>query len=905
MSGERGELAQGYSGKDWDARGAPARLADTASRKAERVRSLLAVRTASPSQTPIERRGVGVPTAVRFATTADPTAWTTIGAGRPLVDALLDAVADGMDRMALGWPERPGSAFTLAALALRDARSSGHLAHATLAVWPWRGGLTRAARSILVHPGDVATAAARAVTDWENEVAWTRDGLAHRSLDMLELRLRDLVSQNAPPRTRGRSAGIDVVVRSPTLLETTVTFPPPPEQPGATFAADPDQILRRVRDHTHIGDSGGALDRYLDDDGDPLRTPFGVFGVPPLPTREALRRLLAHPRFAARGLDAIVVDLTRNGRSEISEAWGARLEILLSALVHVPGRRPPVFALCEDAFTLKRATGALRAASGQTKPRRRPPREVGAFLSEPGMLGVPAELPAKLPPITFQADIKDASLAVIRRDLVTLGRRMHEDGDGVGIRGVSEVLSFLRRAASLPIGLDEARSVVDVLYDGDDDVDASVRAMFRPMMALAPLAAAADLSPAFAGEARRLIDVMSAKFDTWAGETPVSAKLTELLADETWNRPTTLVTLPGRRVADILAGSDRAVGWQCRIGDHRMLSAGGAASFERLVVVGPTPQAVRALLVAAASPERVLLLGDAAGVALLAGELAPLDRIPAFAAVAERARALGTALRRGGADERIDIAEAEFKLAAIPTETEIDLTHEGGAYHGDLVMLSTARGRRIAYRPNSDVLVFSAGEVRPFERVAAREVQCGQDVLVLDATVREPIRRALAASRKSTEHLALYHAAIGRIRDGTDGVGVANKARTILCRMRGIDPSVDDREIPNISRWLNADLAPDTGQGTRQPRAARDWPRFRLFMRSVGVDDATAELYWRGAIVPTRSYRSQEGHQFNQRVVQFVLDPEGVAAGGGGGAPCRGSGNSSSTRWTRSWRLNG
>ena len=904
MSGERGELARGYSGKDWDARGAPARLADTASRKAERVRSLLAVRTASPSQTPIERRGVGVPTAVRFATTADPTAWTTIGAGRPLVDALLDAVADGMDRMALGWPERPGSAFTLAALALRDARSSGRLAHATLAVWPWRGGSTRAARSILVHPADVATAAARAVTDWENEVAWTRDGLAHRSLDMLELRLRDLVSQNAPPRTRGRSAGIDVVVRSPTLLETTVTFPPP-EQPGATFAADPDQILRRVRDHTHIGYSGGALDRYLDDDGDPLQTPFGVFGVPPLPTREALRRLLAHPRFAARGLDVIVVDLTRNGRSEISEAWGARLEILLSALADVPGRRPPVFALCEDAFTLKRATGALRAASAQAKPRRRPSREVGAFLSEPGMLGVPAELPAKLPPITFQADIKDASLAVIRRDLVTLGRRMREDGDGVGTRGVSEVLSFLRRAASLPIGLDEARSVVDVLYDGDDDVDASVRAMFRPMMALAPLAAAADLSPAFAREARRLIDVMSAKFDTWAGETPVSAKLTELLAEETWNRPTTLVTLPGRCVADILSGSDRAVGWQCRIGDHRMLSAGGGASFERLVVVGPTPQAVRALLVTAASPERVLLLGDAAGVALLAGELAPLDRIPAFAAVAERARALGTALRRGGADERIDIAEAEFKLAAIPTETEIDLTREGGAYHGDLVMLSTARGRRIAYRPNSDVLVFSAGEVRPFERVAAREVQCGQDVLVLDATVREPIRRALAASRKSTEHLALYHAAIGRIRDGTDGVGVANKARTILSRMRGIDPSVDDREIPNISRWLNADLAPDTRQGTRnRAPLATGRASASSCARSAST---TRRPNSTGAARSCRRARTDRRRATSSTSAwcSSCSTPKASRREGRVGAPCRGSGNSSSTRWTRSWRLNG
>jgi len=128
-------------------------------------------------------------------------------------------------------------------------------------------------------------------------------------------------------------------VRSPTLLETTVTFPPPKEA-GATYALDSDQVLRRVRDHTHIGDSGGALDRYFEHVGDPLHTPFGVFGVPPLQNREALTRLLAHPRFAARGLDAIIVDLTRNGRSDISEVWEARLRILLSALADVPGRHP-------------------------------------------------------------------------------------------------------------------------------------------------------------------------------------------------------------------------------------------------------------------------------------------------------------------------------------------------------------------------------------------------------------------------------------------------------------------------------------------------------------------------------------------------------------------------------------
>jgi hypothetical protein len=38
-------------------------------------------------------------------------------------------------------------------------------------------------------------------------------------------------------------------------------------------------------------------------------------------------------------------------------------------------------------------------------------------------------------------------------------------------------------------------------------------------------------------------------------------------------------------------------------------------------------------------------------------------------------------------------------------------------------------------------------------------------------------------------------------------------------------------------------------------------------------------MYWRAAIVPARSYRAHEGYLFNQRVVQFVLDPEGTSAG--------------------------
>mgnify|MGYP001552292380 CR=1 FL=1 len=50
-------------------------------------------------------------------------------------------------------------------------------------------------------------------------------------------------------------------------------------------------------------------------------------------------------------------------------------------------------------------------------------------------------------------------------------------------------------------------------------------------------------------------------------------------------------------------------------------------------------------------------------------------------------------------------------------------------------------------------------------------------------------------------------------------------------------------------------------------------------MQVNGVEEILARSYWDFAIKLTRAYRMQEGHVFNERVVQFVLDPEGSAKG--------------------------
>lgn len=834
-------------------------------------------RRASEASLRLTRPGISTPSPMRYASTGSPSDWVRADRGRGIIDGILDAIEDGADRVILAWSNRPGGGFAAAAVAMREARSSGRLAHAAIGLWPWRNGATWAARSVLVNPEDVLQAARRAIDEIQHGANWAKTTWAQESLCLLEMRLRDLLPPDGQVSDEIRSK---VVVRNPTLLETTAVFPPVTTPRSPVYVRDASQVLRRVRDHTHMRDKDAGLETHVAAIGDPTRTPFGIFGLPNASKADALLNCLDFSRFKTDPLDAVVVDLTKNGRSELPDDWEPRLSLLMQSLAASTGRRPPVVVLTEDAFAWRRAVRTLRSAGASAKPARKAPLEIGAYLPEPGLFGSSIELATKLSPIRFDADIKDASLASLRNELVALGRTFRQGSQPIAADGVSKALAFLRRAASLPIGLSEARSVVDILYDGDDEVDAAARALFRPKMELDQLAAAATVTSADGEKVRRLVTAIQAKAAMWEDETPVSAKLIHVLGDPEWDSRRTLLAIPDRRTADVYLGSERALRQCCVVVDHRGLAERLLSTPPlRIIVVGPTPIAIRTLLTTTGSPERVLLLGDAAGSALLAAEIGPLSRISAFAPIAGRVQALAAALQRGGADEKLDLAEAEFRIAAALPEGDIDFTQAGEPYRGDIVHLTTSRNHRIAYRPASDVLEFSPGETRPFERKPARGVECGDRILVLKDSVREQLRRALAGSRESLKQLSTYHERIRALREATPGASDQDKARHILAKMRELDPALSPQELPNVVRWMTADKATAGSDGNRQPRAARDELRFRLFMQAAGIVSGAAELFWRGAIVPARSYRIQEGYNFNQRVVRFVLDPEGAVVG--------------------------
>jgi hypothetical protein len=628
-----------------------------------------------------------------------------------------------------------------------------------------------------------------------------------------------------------------------------------------------------VRRHT-------KLDKNLDHItkvGDPLVTPFALMGLRAL-HRSELANYLDYARFIHYGLDAVVVDLTLTTRVALASDWQHQLEALLSALDAAPlPRRPPIVVLCEEAFIMRRADLVLRKHAKEAKTGRARPLKHGAVLLQAGLLQTSDTIP-ELPPVQFTADVKDASLAPLRDRLIGLMRRLREAGHTNAATAVGKVLHALSSFASLPIGITEARSVAGILFDGDGREEVEARSPFFPTSALQPMAEITNAAPEFEADIRQFLDEVKSRTHDWEHATPISLKLAQLLSDPEWNACDVLLVLPDARTTDVFLVSDGGVGCACRVIEASDLTERVTTDqWRRIVIVRPEPKTVRILLTMHASSSRVLLLGDAAGASLIAVEVKPLLSLPEFVPFAARAAALSAALDKGGATEKMHHHEVEFYCHIPTSENLIDLTQAADGYTGNVIRFQLEGGRRVAYRPESDVLVFTPDEVRRFHRVDAHAIQVGDSILVLRKDIRDKLSEALLRSRKTAGQLKLYHQEIVRFRERLPGNMLMVKARHCLARMQAIDPLIGEHEVPNIARWLSV----KPSDSPQQPRAARDQRRFSVFMKAAEINETLTEAYWNFAVLPVRAYSAQEGHLFNRLIVQFIMDPEGVAVRAG------------------------
>lgn len=846
--------AKSFSGK---LRGAEAQAAQAA-----RIRNLLASADARRLASRVHRPTGLAAVETRYASIGAVGDWRRPGAALAVAECVLDAVADGTDRAVLSWPQRACDGVVAVAVALREARARGLLAHSAIAVWPWRApsgashGSMGPTRSLYVHPDDLRAVGRGIATAVAGRQEWCRDGFAHFESARVEIRAGDL----CPP------AGVAFDgERVPTLRELTPAFS---LDAAGNFGAEPGQLLRRVLRFTAAGAGRrGGRDQIAHALGIaecPKRAPHAIYGLP-LEGERILSAALRFERFCRDGLDAVVVNLHGEVLKSTGNGWQDGLEALVAALSSARGRRPPVVLYSDDPHAVRRAEAILRVENGRL--RRVAPVRRGIF--------APAHLPVSdLPPAPgggiarYRADIKDAGLAPMRREAIAIGRIFEASGDRTAMRAARGALDALHIAASMPFGLAEAGTAADTIWNGDSDEERAALSLFYPRQSIRRLAASASAAGLAINESADLVRRAEERLDTWNEATPVSIKLASLLADPAWNAPSTVISFRDARITALFDLASPAGLVRARTTTHRDLAA--ALGPGRAIVVGPNHAAISALLATSATPGEVLLLGDCAGIGLSAALLRALSGYPGLGVVGERARELGDRIAAGGGDASLDRQELAFRIAPVPEEGVLDFSRGGDAFRGDIAVIRTTR-REIRFRANAKVPVYTPEEVRPFELRVARTLVKGEPIPVFGAEISDRLRRAMARSSRTRAVISGYHSFIAAARGRLPHHDLSACARLVAERMGA------PGEVNNIRVWLSAGLRP-RGEGERvRPEAPRDWPRFVSFMRALGTDEAAALNFWRFMVLPTRSFSVQEGALFHEVLARFLVDPEGSA----------------------------
>lgn len=809
-----------------------------------------------------------------------------------LLTGFFDALVDRRSTIVLQWPSGHRDVLLLHPLAMLillgsspDRLEDGQTwcdpvpSFRTL-YFPWRGGSTGSTqRSILVDRAALLRRNTRHLTRRVLHKPEASDAMAklHETLGHLSnLSRRD---QTQPH------------LAYPTLAEIYPVFvadggeeAPPP------FCSAIGELYGRVR-------HGASIDRLSDHRpvlSDPMRAPFGVFGVT---MRADLQRALAHA--SLKTVDMCLLDLGPPALSRLGHGWAEQVESFVQA---VRKRFPilPFFAVTQDGYVHRQVLRMLepsrptRSANGEGL---RPASKVLLRITEDALT---PEAPPDGDLTSIKAAVASAG-GTPTAALTAMSAAARGLSDASVAGRIRRAMGGLRRAASLPCGLGAAHSWLEDL-DGQAAAESFLERRSGAGV-LAPILEGLD-GPCTAAERERLLDAESkvrAAYDGLETETPVGS----LVLEQAFNlarksTPSLFVfgTETERKLAERRWASDpdygEVLGEKVASGKLRLIgaddletvlrqieSARDRKSWKRLVLVAPVLDRLSGLLIRPWLPDEVILICDhnlAGRIAATYGALVKHPDIQAHGGLASRLEALALEAKREAEARDVSVVDLTVEPGPIIVDADevIDLVDddEGGR---SVVTLSLQSGRSLRIRPGSAVVKYRRdAEINAFDKDTARNVIVGDVIVVPDRAFVAEARRVLPIEVIALNRVAMFHGLVVGALDEIPGATLQAQAKVVGQRMQSKGVRVAGQT--SIVDWLRAAEHQKVAPEKRRPHAPQSWPEFRAFMDVLGAG-ALAETIWSEGVQPMRVARRQAGLKMAQAFISVLVDPHGTGMG--------------------------
>lgn len=592
-------------------------------------------------------------------------------------------------------------------------------------------------------------------------------------------------------------------------------------------------------------------------------------------------------------LDLILFDLTRTGRGRLGDDWVERATTIYK-LIRKTFPNTGLVAITEDPWTFDKARFEIFSETRESRNRKTvPAKSVMVTAMSSAVLKSEDETVAWAGAEKVDAKGFNGPGRKVSNELRPIARRVRRAGDPAGVAAINEIISKLRRNASLP-GSFPAFSAYLFEEHGRaaaEDVVASYRIAEQVQLLRQPserafLAGGPELAAA--------LQEATAVMTGFNRATPMSAMLEVVIGSILNASSKALFMFRKQTIAEFAMDAlcKRIPELQSRLDKEMIVFSGpGGLSdiaglppsernkFKKIFVVAPARDGVLSFFARPWLPTEVNVLAD--------GDTLTFSSRDAFR-LAEQIREpeIASRLKKYANAAAMDIAGlgmAQIRITEtpdlpeelhFPSESVVDLAGSTSKGDGELIELTMDGGQRIIARPGTALVRLDGSKaISTFRQIDARDVKERDNICVISSGFVDRARILLSIQANASEAIRDYHEDVIRRFAKLPGLHESDRIRTLIEKIG--DPSL---QVATVRRWVHLEKQLQARLEEVVTQAPREREMFLRFTGALGIGEGLANRFWHWGVRAQRSFRMKAGMEFHDAYRNILTDPHAAVA---------------------------